>query len=159
VSQRSSLGVQSNGNWGGEVLAFDLNGGVARTYTSFGPAFHVALDPSETALATGGIDGTVRIGPVSGEEPLLFFGHTGMVRAVAFSPDGRWLASAGEDRTIRLWPVPDVARTPPHALPHEEFLTKLRSWTNLRIVPNPESPNGWQIEVGEFPGWVRVPIW
>jgi len=78
---------------------------------------------------------------------------------VAFSPDGRWLASAGEDRTIRLWPVPDVGRTPPHMRTHEEFLAKLRSWTNLRVVPDPESPTGWKLEVSPFPGWAKLPEW
>jgi hypothetical protein len=35
----------------------------------------------------------------------------------------------------------------------------LRSWTNLRVVPDPASSTGWKLEVGPFPGWAKSPAW
>jgi WD40 repeat protein len=116
------------------------------------------VDPSGQILVTGDIDGVVRAGPITGEEPHLLLGHEGMITSLAVSPDGRWIASATEE-SIRLWPMPDVTKPPLHTLPHDELLAKLDTFTNLRVVRDSESSTGWDFEVGPFPGWAEIPEW
>jgi WD40 repeat protein len=148
---------------GAEVFFTNLETGEVRQIVSHGDQpcpFAMDLDPSERWLATGGHeDGLVRVGPVSGEEPHLLFGHDVHVSAVEFSPDGRWIASSSYDKTVRLWPMPDLSKPPLHTLPHDELIAKLKSLTNLRAVRDEESATGWKIEVGPFPGWAEVPEW
>ncbi len=121
--------------------------------------YSYALDPSGTIAVTsdGSGDGVVRVGRVNGEEPHLLLGHERTVNAVAISPDLRWIASSSADGTVRLWPMPDLEKTPFHTLPYEEFLKRLRTFTNVRVAPDEESPTGYRFDLAEFPGWARSP--
>ena len=143
-----------------ELQLFDLARQTSRQITTHGYRLSpgAQLDPSGRVIVTGDIDGVVRAGPITGEEPHLLLGHEGMVQSVAISPDGRWIASATEE-SIRLWPMPDVSKPPLHTLPHDELIAKLHTLTNIRVVRDAESSTGWKVEVGPFPGWAEVPEW
>jgi WD40 repeat protein len=142
-----------------EIL--DLSTGVSRALPAFGElaSRRVPLDSSGTVAVSGDPQGIVRVGRVLGGEPHLLVGHEGPVDEVAISPDGRWIASTGDDNTLRLWPMPDLDKPPLHTLPHDELIAKLKSLTNIRVVRDPDSAEGWKVELDPFPGWAEVPTW
>jgi WD40 repeat protein len=142
-----------------ELVLFDLAGGTSRRMTTHGTRlFWGRLSRSGRAIVTGDLDGVVRVGPATGEEPHLLLGHEGPINGLALSPDERWIATSS-DESISVWPVPDLTKPPLHTLPHQDLLARLDELTNLRVVRDPTSATGWALDVGPFPGWRDVPGW
>jgi serine/threonine protein kinase len=68
------------------------------------PVNSIAFSLDGQRLASGGLDGTVKIwDSASGKELFSVRGTNSGVTSVAFSPDGRRLASGSNDNTVKIW--------------------------------------------------------
>jgi WD40 repeat protein len=69
-----------------------------------GPPTSLAWSPDSQTLASGHVDGVVRVWDVAtGREIARVKFHIDVVKALAFSPGGEWLASAGYDGKLVVW--------------------------------------------------------
>jgi WD40 repeat protein len=116
------------------------------------------LDPSGTMAFSVGTDNAVKFGSWSGGEPYLLCGYEDGSFPCRISPDNRWIASATSSE-IRIWSMPDMSRLPLQALPYDELLAKLDTYTNLRAERDEASPGGWKLTIGPFQGWENAPTW
>jgi WD40 repeat protein len=85
----------------------------------------VAVAPGGALVATGSMDGSVRLwDTATGQVTATLPGHRGVVRCLAFAPEGATLASGGEEGLVKLW---DVAgqRERTTLLPHEGIIAGL----------------------------------
>jgi WD40 repeat protein len=117
--------------------------------------FSVAIGSDGELVVIGHKLGVVCVSGRSGGAPHLLYGHQGMVRSVAISPDGRWIASGSQDATVRLWRVP--TGTPVQALPLRRFLEVMYQNSPYAYIRSPGAATGFDEVIRPFGGWADFP--
>jgi WD40 repeat protein len=95
-------------------------------------AFHPTGD---WLVASTGNFTSLTFWPLRRRLPFVVDGYSGLVRPVAFSPDGRWLASSWGNGRLRLWPLPGSGVADVRELRNPE----LEMWTSIAFHPGGES--------------------
>src|SRR6185312_1267404 len=97
-SQRGEVRVWRVGREAGQTLHL-----VWQAHTDI--VVSLAFSPDERTLASGSLDGSIKLWDVESGSPLWIVGPIKGVLSVAFAPDGRMLASSGNEMTVRFWDV------------------------------------------------------
>jgi WD40 repeat protein len=94
-----------------------------------GSIFTVVFSPDQTILATGGMDGQIRLWQVSdGKQIHAWQAHTDWIRHVTFSPDGHLIASCSNDRSVKIWKIPN---------------REIPDWENIHCLHNLQGHTDW----------------
>jgi WD40 repeat protein len=64
--------------------------------------------PDGQGLLSGGQNGELRLFSLDGRSRAKLIGHTGEIKALAVSDDGRWALSGSNDQTIILWNLGEI---------------------------------------------------
>jgi WD40 repeat protein/type II secretory pathway predicted ATPase ExeA len=93
--------------------------------------------PDGQGVLSGGLNGVLRLYALDGTLRVTLVGHTGEIKAVAVSADGRWALSGANDQTLCLWSLPPVMPTSPVEL--KPTLTLFPAQDGEWVVWTPEA--------------------
>jgi WD40 repeat protein len=79
------------------------SGALERTLRGHDGAVQGVSYAPDGRIATAGSDGTVRVWPSHGSDPVVLVGHEAAVNTARFNRRGTRIVSAGDDGTIRIW--------------------------------------------------------
>jgi WD40 repeat protein/type II secretory pathway predicted ATPase ExeA len=86
---------------------------IARDHTDGYRHSAYTLTPDGQGVLSGGLNGVLRLYALDGSLRGTLVGHTGEIKAVAVSADGRWALSGANDQTLCLWSLPPVMPASP----------------------------------------------
>ena len=112
----------------------------------------VSFFPDDKRILTAGLDNTVKIWDLGGEETHSFEGHVAGVNSVAFTPDGKHFLTGSEDFTARLWEIEtgEFQELPGHT----------RGITAIAVSPDgKQAVTGSGIATGDRTGGRILKIW
>jgi WD40 repeat protein len=78
------------------------------------PVVAIAFHPNGTFVATGSLDGQVRLWKPDRNRPFALIPHPSSVMAICYSPDGQLLATAQADGLLRVWKIDPRTYEWPH---------------------------------------------
>jgi WD40 repeat protein len=81
---------------------------IARGHTDGYRHSAYTFTPDGQGVLSGGLNGVLRLYALDGSLRVTLVGHTGEIKAVAVSADGRWALSGANDQTLCLWSLPPV---------------------------------------------------
>jgi WD40 repeat protein len=117
----------------------------------------LAIAPDGRSIATGTRGGAIRVRHLAEDRAHFIPGPGGLITSLQIDPRGHWITAVTNDGEVGYWPVP--RGRPLHDRPLAEFLAILRAQTNLRVIVDPGSAEGYRESTLDFPGWRTVPVW
>jgi len=117
----------------------------------------LAISPDICFVLAGRENGDVLYHSLETDETHLLLGHEEQAMHIEVIDGGKKIMSTSMDHTVRVWDIP--RGRPLYNRPLKEFLEILRAQTNMRIVIDEETEEGYRIVYDRFTGWETAPTW